>query len=91
MAKIGRNQPCPCGSGNKYKHCCLSREQSTRITNPREPAKDLLPGAVLPLDEYFDETELDRLSNRVVDLLNDGHLDEAEQGLSARSKSNPPR
>lgn len=21
MAKIGRNQPCPCGSGKKYKHC----------------------------------------------------------------------
>ncbi len=21
--KIGRNQPCPCGSGRKYKHCCL--------------------------------------------------------------------
>ena len=20
--KIGRNQPCPCGSGKKYKHCC---------------------------------------------------------------------
>jgi hypothetical protein len=22
--KIGRNGPCPCGSGKKYKHCCLS-------------------------------------------------------------------
>lgn len=22
-AKIGRNAPCPCGSGKKYKHCCL--------------------------------------------------------------------
>jgi uncharacterized protein len=21
--KIGRNEPCPCGSGKKYKHCCL--------------------------------------------------------------------
>ncbi len=20
--KLGRNQPCPCGSGKKYKHCC---------------------------------------------------------------------
>jgi SEC-C motif-containing protein len=20
--KIGRNDPCPCGSGRKYKHCC---------------------------------------------------------------------
>jgi Mlc titration factor MtfA (ptsG expression regulator) len=22
--RLGRNTPCPCGSGKKYKHCCLS-------------------------------------------------------------------
>jgi len=21
--KIGRNDPCPCGSGKKYKKCCM--------------------------------------------------------------------
>ena len=26
MSKIGRNDPCPCGSGKKYKHCCLRKE-----------------------------------------------------------------
>jgi len=26
MDKIGRNDPCPCGSGLKYKKCCLSRK-----------------------------------------------------------------
>jgi hypothetical protein len=25
MAKIGRNTPCPCGSGKKYKRCCQQR------------------------------------------------------------------
>jgi len=24
-AKVGRNDPCPCGSGKKYKKCCLGR------------------------------------------------------------------
>lgn len=24
--KIGRNDPCPCGSGKKYKKCCLAKE-----------------------------------------------------------------
>jgi uncharacterized protein YecA (UPF0149 family) len=24
-AKVGRNDPCPCGSGKKYKKCCLSK------------------------------------------------------------------
>ena len=27
MAKVGRNAPCPCGSGRKYKRCCLPDEQ----------------------------------------------------------------
>jgi len=22
LGKVGRNQPCPCGSGKKYKKCC---------------------------------------------------------------------
>jgi hypothetical protein len=26
VSKIGRNDPCPCGSGKKYKHCCLKKE-----------------------------------------------------------------
>ena len=26
--KIGRNDPCPCGSGKKYKKCCLVRDEA---------------------------------------------------------------
>jgi len=26
-AKVGRNEPCPCGSGKKYKKCCLERHR----------------------------------------------------------------
>src|SRR5512139_2815666 len=25
MDKVGRNDPCPCGSGKKYKKCCLEK------------------------------------------------------------------
>ena len=25
--KVGRNDPCPCGSGKKYKKCCLTKEE----------------------------------------------------------------
>ena len=28
--KISRNAPCPCGSGKKYKHCCLNNPPSTK-------------------------------------------------------------
>jgi hypothetical protein len=27
ISNIGRNDPCPCGSGRKYKKCCLERQQ----------------------------------------------------------------
>ena len=23
LIKVGRNDPCPCGSGKKYKNCCI--------------------------------------------------------------------
>jgi uncharacterized protein YecA (UPF0149 family) len=26
--KIGRNEPCPCGSGRKYERCCLLKPQT---------------------------------------------------------------
>jgi uncharacterized protein len=26
QGRVGRNDPCPCGSGKKYKQCCLKRE-----------------------------------------------------------------
>lgn len=31
--KIGRNAPCPCGSGKKYKKCCLSKSVGDRANH----------------------------------------------------------
>lgn len=45
--KIGRNDPCPCGSGKKYKRCCGLRPQSA--SDPEIPAY-LRTGTYL--DEY---------------------------------------
>jgi hypothetical protein len=39
-AKVGRNDPCPCGSGRKYKQCCGKPEV------PPTPAADSHEGAV---------------------------------------------
>lgn len=30
MKKIGRNEPCPCGSGKKYKNCCFKKDNYLR-------------------------------------------------------------
>ena len=31
MAKIGRNEPCPCGSGKKFKKCCSDKQRRGNI------------------------------------------------------------
>ncbi|MFH1124866.1 MAG: SEC-C metal-binding domain-containing protein [Pseudomonadota bacterium] len=69
MAKIKRNDPCPCGSGKKYKKCCLPlHEESSAKQQQDAGAFSLTPGF----------TDLDDLSNSVVDLIEKGRLDEAE-------------
>ena len=37
--KAGRNDPCPCGSGKKYKRCCLAKDRSRQAENRFEPAQ----------------------------------------------------
>jgi hypothetical protein len=34
--KVGRNDPCPCGSGKKYKKCCLQKTRSQRKVDEDE-------------------------------------------------------
>lgn len=46
MAKIGRNQPCPCGSGKKYKHCCLLLDRSVQPNASMEQIRISLLGEI---------------------------------------------
>ena len=41
MANIGRNEPCPCNSGKKYKHCHGAAQPA--LGRPGEPAKPEIP------------------------------------------------
>ncbi len=39
-APIGRNERCPCGSGRKYKQCCLRKDEETaRKAREKDEAK----------------------------------------------------
>lgn len=33
---VGRNEPCPCGSGKKYKKCCLAKHEEVRRSLPAD-------------------------------------------------------
>ncbi|MDD3618285.1 MAG: SEC-C domain-containing protein [Desulfobulbaceae bacterium] len=39
MGKIGRNELCPCGSGRKYKHCCLRQQPAGGPVSPMRRLK----------------------------------------------------
>jgi len=82
MAKTGRNDLCPCGSGKKYKRCCLERDEAA-ASAAREEARAAAAASspmqaigALPLD---DAEALTQASNAVVDLVHAGKLDEAEE------------
>src|SRR5689334_22141208 len=42
--RVGRNDPCPCGSGKKYKKCCLAKDRAA-------PESPLAPLPRTPEDE----------------------------------------
>lgn len=53
MNKISRNDPCHCGSGRKYKQCCMQRDQQQSAaaaqrlgTAPVQPRRDPLTGSL---------------------------------------------
>lgn len=41
VSHTGRNDPCPCGSGKKYKKCCLPRHEEARKFVPQEQLREM--------------------------------------------------
>jgi len=90
MPKTPRNEPCPCGSGKKYKQCCLPKDEEAERTafaerkkaaaeeqRERESAR---AAETARIEAQLDEDEhLTEDSNAVVDLVHAGRLEEAER------------
>jgi hypothetical protein len=67
MDKRGRNEPCPCGSGKKYKKCCLGQEAPpvgverapANVTSPTEPRPAPVAGMTpYAIAKLFEDSEL---------------------------------
>jgi len=52
VTHLGRNEPCHCGSGKKYKHCCLVKdeaaERAARAQSPDEATAAAPAGPHVP-------------------------------------------
>lgn len=70
MATVGRNEPCPCKSGKKYKKCCLEKDEREAALR-RAPPPSAAPQWIL------EDDGLDDLSNSVLDLIEERRFDEA--------------
>lgn len=70
--KIGRNDPCPCGSGKKFKHCCLNPASAVN-----DELKQLLAG-----QEFNSLEEVQALANQFMQHRNQ-HPQDDFQGLSS--------
>ncbi|HTN65172.1 MAG TPA: tetratricopeptide repeat protein [Burkholderiaceae bacterium] len=56
MKKTGRNDPCPCGSGKKYKQCCVRHEGDRGATTA--PSQ---PSSAMAMQEAFEHHNAGRL------------------------------
>lgn len=85
MTKTGRNDPCPCGSGEKYKRCCLPKYEAAEHAKHARAAAETAAAQAARKQERLaaqsalkDAYELAEASNAAVDLVRAGKLDEAE-------------
>jgi tetratricopeptide (TPR) repeat protein len=84
--KIGRNDPCHCGSGQKYKRCCQDKDEAAEraaraaaeAAKPPTPARQRHTMDSFRADIDDDLEELTDASNAVIDMVHAGKLDEAE-------------
>lgn len=66
MPNTGRNDPCPCGSGQKYKKCCLAKADAARAAErPRLTARDTVMPRLL---RFIDSAQFDR-DHKIADLM----------------------
>lgn len=85
--KIGRNDPCPCGSGKKYKHCCLGR--SKVVTGNQTPIKQTpitrTPTKQTPIIQASPKSEKSDISMLAI-MRFEQKLQEKPEGLEQISK-----
>ena len=67
--RVGRNDPCPCGSGKKYKYCCMRKDRRRRRArasspvSPREWDSDAPLGQTLSMmKDLISQTSPDQTS-----------------------------
>jgi tetratricopeptide (TPR) repeat protein len=85
MNAIRRNDPCPCGSGKKYKKCCLQQDEARAVAAQPAP----LPAS--DEEEFTTEIlpEVDEAVDRLLARVEAGRLEGVEAGLEELLREHP--
>ncbi|MBI4831488.1 MAG: SEC-C domain-containing protein [Candidatus Lindowbacteria bacterium] len=76
MTTVGRNEPCPCGSGKKYKKCCMLKESAVDLNEYRQKrSEESLRSEIL----RFATGE--RFKEEMVEAFRKYHRDKIDTGL----------
>jgi tetratricopeptide (TPR) repeat protein len=94
MAKPGRNDRCPCGSGKKYKACCLARDEAAeheRLAAQQAEREERAAGKRLELRKVRDaitanfaaslnagEDDLEETVDAALRFIHEGKLEQVE-------------
>lgn len=76
---VGRNDPCICGSGKKYKKCCLGKPDGA-IGNGTNDSHS---------SHHAFESDIDSLSNETIDLIEGKEFAKAEKNCERLVKEFP--
>ncbi len=99
MEKVGRNDPCPCGSGKKYKKCCALKQTSSRT---RLKDKVITPMGSSDLSKLFsknaskptvEKEKSDSLKDKVgsKETIKPTHVDTQEEEKSENNSTSPKK
>lgn len=95
---VGRNDPCPCGSGKKFKKCCLPKkeewefrfnsEHSWEINRDRYPPVERQENRPGLLDFYdADAIEVDRLAYRAMLMLDHPNFQQKKESRKTHAEA----
>jgi len=74
--KVGRNDPCPCGSGKKYKKCCMPKDEEQRSETQSDESEDTTATSD---DQKTYSDEIENNLHRAYNLMEKGQFEQASK------------
>ncbi len=92
--KVGRNDLCGCGSGKKFKRCCLNKKQRT-IEQINKSKRDYSPSMkesemkmeILGFDFFFEEQTTDKIISVLQNILYDEFQSSSELSVTSTTRN----